>query len=279
MEADGHEPTTVEVERRVRKLVNAVAGLSGHVVDADALASDACAEVEAALALPTLEPARPATARVRSAAKYWRILPDDVVTMGTLLVVALVRPFAVAAAGSGAGPSGWLDEWTLRDVISGSLMGIGFEYQQAQLATSLVGILASGQLTKLDARSGFAKLADLLETDEGRRFVYANWHGGVLWYNRESLVELRWWLGEEAILAASLASASTGKASDLGRTLVSWRAFSGIVDRCMGASEFHLDLLLESLRGLATEAPPVAPVAASEAPPKGSERESGRASG
>ncbi len=247
VETDFHEPAVAEVERRARKLVLAIADLTGRSADADALAASARAEVEAVLDLPARSPGQSATARARSAARYWGVQPDDAFSLGTLLAIALVRPFALAA-GHGAGLSAWLDEWTLRDVISGSLMGIGLDYGQAQRATSLVGVIADRPLRSAGARSGFAILAGLLETDEGQRFVFANWHGGVLWLNREALVELRWWLGEEAVLAASI----DGGAADLGRALVSWRAFAEAVDRCAQGSAFHLDLLVEGLRALAS---------------------------
>jgi hypothetical protein len=241
-----------QVETRVAEIASAARRLLGADASTSDVAREAREEVAAALWRDGVRLGGQPSARVREAAGYWRILPDNVSTRGLLVVIVCARAVGRAVGEAPGVEDVWLDEWALREVIVGSLQGLGLDRGAAERAAVLVGALARQAPVdpRASARQGFGRLADLLESSAGRRLVGANEYDSVVWFNHEALVELRWWVAQEATIAAGM----TDTPAVLGRALVAWRAFAECVDLEIARSGYHLDRLVEGLRARAARA-------------------------
>ena len=101
-----------------------------------------------------------------------------------------------------------IDEWRLERVLVNQLLDSGLDGGSAKRLVALIKVLTRHQqwfeTGRLDQNQAYKVLDSLLKDNEIQKFIQANQHDGVLWFNKESFEELLFWL----ILAAVVEIAS-----------------------------------------------------------------------
>ncbi len=214
-EAGREGPLRDEVTAGVQRLLEAARALAQGSGDTGRLVGEVGARLDAALRLPGLEPAQDAGAaagRARKALEGLRTgLGDDPQVWGTLLCWLVVHRLGEVVEESGAPERSrsWLDEWRLGRVISPALHEMGLEPGAAERAWNLVKVLTAHQRWFVEygepagaapgeapapAEAARRLLHVLLQDGDVQRHLQVNRYQGVLWFNKESFDELRWWL-------------------------------------------------------------------------------------
>ncbi|MBC8042622.1 MAG: alpha-amylase [Rhizobacter sp.] len=142
-------------------------------------------------------------------------------------------------------------EWNLRRVVHRTLLDSGIGQEAAQRDALLLEILITvDQMSGLINEPLGDKLARLLDWEQARTYIGANWHEGVLWFSKEKLEEL---------IAFVLVAATLKDASDTAEAYPPDKIDT--LMKAVSASEFQLEKLKTLL-----------------APPESNEAESGDAS-
>ncbi len=128
------------------------------------------------------------------------------VTWATLLTWLLVRRLG----GVDASPRASTDSGEhfrrlfFASVLVDVVIECGRSEADGQRAAETVALLLRGNQWGLRNAAGelgpFSRLAEIVADDRGQAYLRTNLHGGTLWFNREALEELGWWLGLAAVL-------------------------------------------------------------------------------
>lgn len=86
----------------------------------------------------------------------------------------------------------WIDEWLLRKIVSRTFQEMGCDEQTANHEVHLIKILIAYH-NWFDSNGHF-KIKSMLEDDNVAAYLNFNWHEGTLWFNKEALEELMFWL-------------------------------------------------------------------------------------
>ena len=153
----------------------------------------------------------------------WEATGHNPVRWGALLGWLLVHRLGAVLDPEGAAgrTRSWLDEWLLGRVIARPLDDLGLDAGAVERALTLIRWLTTHQdwFAGLAAGSGeeaaaaagpvgpaYRLLEALLGDGDVQRFLQVNRYQEVLWFNRESFDELRWWLLLAAVVEALAAA-------------------------------------------------------------------------
>ncbi|MFO7625017.1 MAG: alpha-amylase family glycosyl hydrolase [Anaerolineales bacterium] len=98
----------------------------------------------------------------------------------------------------------WIDEWLLGKIVAGALQDMQIEQGAAWRTVSLIKILTAHHTWYLE-QGTIKERADLalqswLKDTEVQRYLGVNRYQDVLWFNKESLDELLWWMYAVALI-------------------------------------------------------------------------------
>ena len=219
-------------------------------------------ELEALLELPVLQGLAPRseTEAYQTVAEYLTAgLDADAYTWGCLLGWWCVHSLGKTAGEAGfEGQSrSWIDEWLLGKVLVGALQDLRLDEPAAWQAVALIKVLTSHQrwcaLEAPDTRApAYPILETLLRDDEVQRFLQVNRYQDVLWFNKEALEQLLWWL----LLVAQIHMAAFRPAADAGEDIL---ACYKVVQQLRQASEESGYLVEELLRLVSPDTDPRSP--------------------
>jgi len=273
-----------QVEAKMLDLLEAAKTSSQGEGDAEAIAQEVREKLATILALaslvelPTTEEAAEVTeseitasAKVESSAEV-RLRPlrmvlgaesaiaeglesDDPAVLGTLLGWLFLHPLGkiMDAENYTAITAIWMDEWLLGKVFAGALQDAGLEADDAQRAASAIKILLSYR-TWLDAAvtgggdSAYEMLRTMLQERPIQAHLGVNRFEGIVWFNKEALEQLLWWVLLLATVEALSKpdSAAATAAEDIARVY-------NLVRRVLEAqavSEYQVAKLLEAAHAL-----------------------------
>jgi hypothetical protein len=99
----------------------------------------------------------------------------------------------------------WIDEWLLGKVLGGVLQDLGLEEKLSWRGVALIKLATSHQRTLVSGEpdstgKAYSVLNELLKDDEVQQFLGVNRYRDVLWFNKEALEDLLWWLLVAAVI-------------------------------------------------------------------------------
>ncbi len=179
---------------------------------------------------------------------------DNHATWGTLLGWLCVHNLGkVAGEAEFAQMSrSWIDEWMLGRIIAGALQDLGLDQGAAAYGVLRIKVLTSHQdwyrIGALEEPGAYRTLESLLVDTDVQQLLQVNRYRGILWFNRESLEELLWWM----MLTASVVISA---GSDYGETLAAQqitKAYQTVTNlqQAIEESGFQVELLLEAAQRL-----------------------------
>ena len=213
------EQNTAHLLHEIRHLIES--GVTGErvdetTVDADAIASQVRQELEAILYLPVMEHRFPlpnsrkyrrATGYVQGGPSTTDRMPalraglgDDPAIWGTLL--GWVFTHALGKVANGADfeqiSRSWCDEWLLSKIIAGALQDLGLDEGAAEHAVRTIKVMISHQRwfesQAPETERAYRVLESWLKDDDVQRLLQVNRYQDTLWFNKEALERLLWWM-------------------------------------------------------------------------------------
>ncbi|MBN1920586.1 MAG: alpha-amylase [Anaerolineae bacterium] len=180
---------------------------------------------------------------------------DDPETLGTLLGWLFLHPLGkiMDAENYTAITAIWMDEWLLGKVFSSALQDTGLKTEDAQRAAVTIKILLDYHAW-LDAAvtetgdSAYEMLRSMLQERPIQAYLGVNRYEGILWFNKEALEQLLWWVLllatvetlSEPHIAAAAAAEEIARVNNLVRRVIEAEA----------VSEYQVAKLLEAARAL-----------------------------
>ncbi len=244
-----------EVEQKTRHLLSEAKQYAGGTGDPAALAR----EVRQALALQlqlAVSPAEhegPRAAEYSAAMEHLRAgLADEQARWGILLVWLVTRDLGriVAAAEPEQRSRTWIDEWLLGKVIAEALQQLGLDEPAAWRGVGLVKVLvAHSRWCEQPARAGRQArqvLAGWLQDGDVQRHLRVNRYQGILWFNKEAMEELLWWLALAALATAGPDPLRPSEAA--AERFLSCYGLVERIRRAVAASEYQVEKLLAALK-------------------------------
>jgi glycosidase len=246
-----------EVDAKLGTLLDEVARFAGVEADTGDLRRDIGARLNALIALrsaalPPSPAEDPAPADTIEAGPVLAVaahepggdqllagpLRDDEAIWGAAVSWVLVHALGqIVDPQEPAGQSrAWLDEWLLGSSIERALRDFGADEGRAARALAAVKIATEHQGWLAASALPQKTLAAMLADQDVRRYIGVNRYQGLLWFNKEQLEELLWWL----MLAATILVRSEGGEAliDKGEALVQR------ITEAADASGYQLEKLL-----------------------------------
>jgi len=180
---------------------------------------------------------------------------DDPAVLGTLLGWLFLHPLGkiMDAENYAAITAIWMDEWLLGKVFASALQDVGLETDDSQRAAAAIKILLDYR-TWLDAAvtdsgdSAYEMLRTMLQERPIQAHLGVNRYEGIVWFNKEALEQLLWWVlllaTVEALSKPDSAAAAT--AQDIARVYNLIRR----VLEAQAVSEYQVAKLLEAAHAL-----------------------------
>jgi glycosidase len=98
----------------------------------------------------------------------------------------------------------WIDEWLLGKIVAGALQDMQIEHGAAWRTVSLLKIITAHHTWCLEQGSVKERadqaLQSWLKDTEVQRYLGVNRYQDILWFNKESLDELLWWMYATALI-------------------------------------------------------------------------------
>jgi len=113
------------------------------------------------------------------------------------------------AIGSGDGPvhgNLWMREWFMGEQVMKYFQELDCDWSSARRDLSLISIILrhAHRMKEVKTRNHLYRLEPIFKDSEVRRFLLYNWDNRVLWFNRERLEELLYWLVSVATISRSV---------------------------------------------------------------------------
>ena len=200
-----------EVEERTARLLGVVKQFSNGGGDPAAVARGVRQKIEAALRLPAglAGSGAPVSPLYGEAVEALRAgLGDDQALWGTLFAWLFTHDLGkmVAEAEAEQLSRTWIDEWFLGKIIAGALQNLGLDESGAWWSVGTVKLLTAHAGWCARHASGKRQTLQLLESwlqdGDVQRFLRLNRYQGVLWFNKECMERLLWWLSLVPVLTA-----------------------------------------------------------------------------
>ena len=192
-----------EVEQKTLRLLVEVKRISGGVEGEMTIAQEIRRQLETILRLPAFE-AHFLPVASREGQALPRYLQENM-TDGTFVWATLFTWLFIHILGKVVSQTdfpelsrSWIDEWRLGKTIAGALRGLGLEEEAAWRSVTLVRLLTSHQrwfeVRRFGQKPASKVLESLMKDSETHQFIQVNRYNDILWFNKEALEELLWWL-------------------------------------------------------------------------------------
>jgi len=196
-----------EIEQKIVNLLHEVKTFSGGSEDEMAIARELRGKLETILRLPAMASSYVWTIRQEgeTVAEYFQgKLTDSPFIWGTLLSWLLTHPLGKVVTQKDVAEQSrsWIDEWRLGKIIATLFMELGLEESVAWKSVTSIKVL-TGHQQWFEDRSAYQALESLLKDNDVQQFLRVNRYNEILWFNKESFEELRWWLLLVAVVQIS----------------------------------------------------------------------------
>jgi hypothetical protein len=190
-------------------LFSAVRQLAGGPGDEEQAARDVKRKLEAALSLPALAERYPwPRSRKYQAALKYLAGPEDQQTLAWAGRLAWLFTHSLGRMQDEDDAlelsRSWLDEWLLGKLTARTLIELDVPEEQTLRMVQLLKLLIGHQdwcLRFLKSKDrAYQTLQSWLRDGEGQRFLGVNRYQGVLWYKKEAIDELLWWMFNVAVI-------------------------------------------------------------------------------
>ncbi len=244
-----------EVEEKALWLLQEVKALAQGDGDAQEVARQVRQELELILRWPLLpdrliagEDGGP---ELKEAVAYLQSrLDDDRAVWGTLLAWLFVHPLGKVVRTADYAQQGrsWIDEWLLGRITAHALGEFGLDEGMVEQALAWVKLLTTHQrwFTQLREEPGALRqvLEPLLADGDVQYVLRVNRYQGVLWFNKEALEELCWWL---LLVTAVDALADPGRpAAEAAGEVIRAYEIVQCVRRAADESDYQVEKLLKA---------------------------------
>lgn len=133
---------------------------------------------------------------------------DNPVFFRVILTWSILRTVG-DAVGFGSGPAHgnlWMREWFMGEQVMDFFQQLGCDWASARRDLSLVTIILrhAHRMKEVKTRNHIYRLKPIFKDSEVRRFLLYNWSDRTLWFNRERLEELLYWLVSVATIIRSV---------------------------------------------------------------------------
>ena len=133
---------------------------------------------------------------------------DNPVFFRIILTWSILRTVG-EAIGSGPKPAYdnlWMREWFLGEQVMEFFQELGCDWSSARRDLSLVSIILrhAHRMKEVKTKNHLYRLEPIFKDSEVRRFLLYNWNNRTLWFNRERLEELLYWLVSVATIIRSV---------------------------------------------------------------------------
>ena len=100
----------------------------------------------------------------------------------------------------------WMREWFMGEQVMNFFQELGCDWSSARRDFSLVSIILRHvhRMREVKTRNHLYRLEPIFKDSEVRRFLLYNWENRTLWFNRERLEELLYWLVSVATIIRSV---------------------------------------------------------------------------
>jgi glycosidase len=146
----------------------------------------------------------------------------------------------------------WLDEWFLGRLLGASFRELGLDAGATDRALTVVKILNTHQRwfdgLALPEQTAGPLLEGWLHDEEVRRYLQINRHQGILWFNKESLEELLFWM--LLVATVSILSDRRLETTEQVRALGACHQAITRLRRASDRSGYQVEALLEATRAL-----------------------------
>lgn len=105
----------------------------------------------------------------------------------------------------------WMREWFLSDQIISFFQELGCDWSSARRDLSLIIIILRHvhRMREVKTKNHLYRMEPIFKDSEVRRFLLYNWADRILWFNRERLDELLYWLVSVATIISSVENWNT----------------------------------------------------------------------
>jgi len=113
---------------------------------------------------------------------------------------------AIGSASRPAHGNLWMREWFMGEQVMNFFQELGCDWSSARRDLSLVSIILRHvhRMREVKTRNHLYRLEPIFKDSEVRRFLLYNWDNRTLWFNRERLEELLYWLVSVATIIRSV---------------------------------------------------------------------------
>jgi glycosidase len=238
---DQTQQHTVDLLREMKRFSQGV----GHEID---LAAEIREKLATVLQLRALGDQFPA--RADEIAKYLNILGEDTARWATLFVWLFTHSLGKIVSGDDfeSISRSWLDEWLLGKIAAGALQGLGLGEDTAWRSIATVKLMTTHRRWFEPVEpSAAGQPHDILRTwlsdAEVQAYLGVNRYQGVLWFNKESLDDLLWWMTTLAILEIA-----TGPQDVAAQKMDSTFDIVGKMKQAEATSGYQVERLLDAAR-------------------------------
>jgi len=187
-----------EIERKAINFLREVKQFSGGREDETVVAREIRQKLEAILYLPAI------TSRfqvlqprgVRAVAEYLhQILMEGTPLWRTIFAWLFIHSIGkiVSSEGSPERSHHWMMEWKLDQIIAQTLADSGLDQGTAGRSVLLTKLLARYQRW-FEEETVYRVIETLLKDSEAQQFLGVNQYDDILWFNKEALEEMLWWM-------------------------------------------------------------------------------------
>ncbi|HUM37996.1 MAG TPA: hypothetical protein PLQ85_14080, partial [Anaerolineae bacterium] len=182
--------------RQVREQLASILALSSLVEKSPAESEEIAAETRAEIRLRPLRTVLGAATAIAEGLES-----DDPAVLGMLLGWLFLHPLGqiMDAENAAAITAVWMDEWMLGKVFAAALQEAGLAADEAQRAATTVKMLLNYRawLAAAETETGdsaYELLRAILQEQSLQAYLGVNRFEGVIWFNKEALEQLLWWM-------------------------------------------------------------------------------------
>ena len=236
-----------EAEEKMASFINGVSRHKGYTHNRNEILDTIAPTISSVLSLPIWNQREPASARlIQEAITYLQSGLDQSTYWITLLGWAFTHELGQLAGGNQPSTQTitWLDEWKLGTMLSDNMQAMGYEESKAWRMHQTLRILISHQDWYDDdgALPTLEIIKHWLQDPEIQQFLGVHRHKEILWFNKESLETLVWWM---SLISVIRARCSPGKTQvEWKETLLGIREISSAILKASKTSGYQLEILL-----------------------------------
>jgi hypothetical protein len=245
-----------EIEQKAVTFLREAKKENRGIGDEPAIAKDVRMKLETVLRLPVMAHrfSWTVTKEGKTIPQYFHEnLNDTPSTWGTLLGWLFVQDLGKIVGLENFPEQGrkLIDEWRLDKLMLSALIDLGIDDGSARRSVQLIKLLTQHQgwyETGPSAQNqAFEVLDSLLKDDEVQSFIQVNEHDGILWFNKENLEELLFWL--MLVTVVEIGSSPLLSAAQVVKEIEERHGVIQTIQEAETKSEYQVERILMALKG------------------------------